>query len=445
MIKTKFRKIITEIPNKIYKETFDDLQKYEAQSMHGQLPVVWDRAKDFQVWDTYGNCWIDFTSTIFVANAGHANSYIKQAISQMLEKDLLHSYTFATEIRARYIKKLIKSIPRQFEKAFLLSSGTEATECAIKLMRMYAYKIGKRKPGIISFEDSMHGRTMGAQMIGGTKEARSWIGYEDPNIHRLDFPYPWRINEGLSGKQKFLQDIGQLKLKEIDFDKDIAGFMLEAYIGWGAVFYPEDYIQELFQFAKLHNILVCVDEIQGGFGRTGKLFAYQHYGIEPDLICCGKGMSSSLPLSAVLGRREIIDLPKVGSMSSTHSANPLSCAAGLANLEFLLEENLVKESERKGNILHSKLNEIKRRYKRRISYVLGKGLLAGVIFVDPETKKPDAEFATKVCNEAMKRGLLLVHTGRESIKIGPPLTIPDEALNEGIEVFEESIREAEND
>ena len=205
-VRTQFRQINTLIPVPESLPIIEDLARYEARSMHGQLPVVWDRAEDFQVWDKFGNCWIDFTSTIFVANTGHANPEVKSAIQQMLEKSLLHTYTFATEIRAKYLKKLIEFTPAQFEKAFLLSAGTEATECAMKLMRLYGRAAGKRKGGIISFEESMHGRTVGAQMLGGTPVLREWIGYEDPNIYRLPFPYPWVLQGGhggvLSGREK---------------------------------------------------------------------------------------------------------------------------------------------------------------------------------------------------------------------------------------------------
>ena len=444
-VRTRFRQINTPIPVPESLPILEDLAGYESRSMHGQLPVVWDRAEDFQVWDRFGNCWIDFTSTIFVTNVGHANPHVKNAIQQMLDGSLLHSYTFATEIRANYLKKLIEFTPAQFEKAFLLSAGTEATECAIKLMRLHGRAAGKRKGGIISFEESMHGRTMGAQMLGGTPALREWIGYEDPNIYRLPFPYPWVLENGdgglLSGREKFRRDVEELRARGIDFKRDICGFIIESYIGWGAVFFPRDYIQALAEFARENDILVAFDEIQGGFGRTGKLFAYQHYGIEPDLICCGKGMSSSLPLSAVLGKASIMDLPDVGSMSSTHSANPLSCAAGLANIEAIESLNLVSESKRKGEILFSRLAELQRRFRERIPYVLGKGSLAALILVDPTTGQPDAVTASKVCERAMQRGLLVVHTGRESIKLGPPVTIPDAALLEGLDVLAESIGE----
>jgi len=444
-VRTKFRQINTPIPVPESLPTLHDLARYESRSMHGQLPVVWDRAEDFQVWDRFGNCWIDFTSTIFVANAGHANPLVKKAIQQQLDNGLFHSYTFATEIRAQYLKKLVEFTPAQFQKAFLLSAGTEATECAVKLMRLHGQVVGKRQGGIISFEESMHGRTMGAQMLGGTPASRAWIGYADPNIHRLPVPYPWTLQREdgnrISGRERFHQDIDGLRSRGVNFKKDICGFIIESYIGWGAVFYPKDYMQALDEFAKENRILVAFDDIQGGFGRTGRLFAYQHYEVEPDLICCGKGITSSLPLSAVLGRASIMDLPDVGSMSSTHSANPLSCAAGLANIEAIESLNLISESRRKGEILFSKLDEVQMRFPERIAYVLGKGLLGALIVHDPASGRPDSDLATKVCERAMQKGLLLVHTGRESIKIGPPLTIPDAALLEGIGVLAESIEE----
>jgi len=445
-VESRFRQINNSFPNPADENVFSDLSKYEAQAMHGQLPIVWDKAKDFQVWDKHGNCWIDFTSTIFVANVGHANDRVKKYIQEVMDKDLLHSYTYATEIRAKYLKKLIEFVPDNFEKAFLLSSGTEATECALKLIKMWGANHGKSKGGIISFEHAMHGRTLGAQIVGGNEKGREWVGYEDPNVYRMEFPYPWNLideyGDKISGKEKFQKDISRLKEQGVDFDKDISGFILEAYIGWGAVMIPKDYVEELANFAREHKILVCVDEIQGGFGRSGKLFVYEHYGIKPDLICCGKGMSSSLPLSAVLGSKEIMDTPGIGSMSSTHSANPLCCAAGLANIEEIEEKGLVEESRRKGEILHRRLREIKNKYPKRISYIFGEGLLAGILIRNPMTGGPDGDFATKVCHNALNNGLLLVHTGRESIKIGPPLTISDEALIEGLDVFEECIEEA---
>jgi 4-aminobutyrate aminotransferase-like enzyme len=442
-VHTQFRRIQTPIPAPGTKEIFDALNEYESRSMHGQIPIVWDKAEDFSVWDHAGNRWIDFTSTIFVANAGHANPHIRAALLDIVEKDLLHSYTYATKIRAKYLEKLIKATPKQFEKAFLLSAGTEATECAVKLMHMDGQKKGRKRNVVVSFEGSMHGRTLAAVMMGGSPASRAWVGMEYSNFSRLNLPYFWELEEqGVSGEERFAQDIETLKSRGIDPTQDVCGFILESYVGWGAIFFPKDYVQAMSRFCKEHSILLTFDEIQAGFGRTGKLFAYEHYEVEPDLICCGKGMSSSLPLSGVLGSAEVMDLPDVGSMSSTHSANPLVCAAGLANLEFIEETNLVAQAERKGKLLHQALNRLKDRHPDRIKRVIGKGMVAAVIVVDPKTGAPDADTCNAVAEIAMQKGLILVHTGRESIKMGPPLTIPDEALLEGVDVLGEAFEQA---
>lgn len=444
LVNSKYRRIATLLPVAESLTILEDLEKYESRSMHGQLPIVWDRAIGFQVFDAYGNCWIDFTSTIFLANTGHSNPHVIEALQNLLDKKLLHTYTFANENRAKFLKKLIEFIPEPLEKAFLMSSGTEAIECAIKLMRMNGRKTHPAKPGIISFYGSMHGRTMGAEMLGGNQAKSDWIGYLDPNIYHLPFPYPWLVKEkdqsNYDWAEHFRNDLRNLQKNGLRIET-VAGFMIESYQGWGAIFYPKEYIQELVKFARENDILVAFDEIQAGIGRTGKLFTYEHYEVEPDLVCLGKGLSSSLPLSAVVGRKEIMDLPDIGSMSSTHSGNPLCCAAGIANLEVIESENLIQESARKGKILHKKLNELKNKYPERISYIFGKGLVAGVILKNPVTGEPDSEFASKVSERCMQKGLLVVHTGRESIKIGPPLIIPDEALLEGVAVLDEAIEE----
>jgi len=443
-VTTKYRTIRTAIPAPETLKILTNLEKYESHSMHGQLPVVWDRAEGFQVYDKCGNRWIDFTSTIFVANAGHANSQITRALQKMIDRKLLHTYTFAHQTRAEFLKKIIEITPLQFEKAFLLSAGTEATECAVKLMRMHGQTVDSDKRVIVSFRGAMHGRTMAAEMLKGDLGQSGWIGYQDPNIYHLPFPYPSGENSSSvtedDWQTRFHENMEELRAKGLKFD-NIAGFIVESYLGWGAIFYPPAYVKELVSFAKKHNSLVTFDEIQSGFGRTGKLFAYQHYGVQPDLVCLGKALSGSLPLSAVIGSKKIMDLPDFGSMSSTHSANPLSSAAGLANLEVLESENLIKESERKGEILHYRLSLLKEKYPDRISYIFGKGLLAALIFKDPKTGEPDSLFASRVCERAMQKGLLLVHTGRESIKIGPPLIVSDEALKEGLCVLNESIEE----
>jgi 4-aminobutyrate aminotransferase-like enzyme len=444
-IKTNYRCIQTALPVPQSLEIFEMLNRLESRSMHGQMPIVWDRAKDFQVFDKWGNYWIDFTSTIFVANAGHANNAIIQSLRGILDKDLLHTYTYASEVRAIFLQKLIEITPAEIEKAYLVSAGTEATETALKLMRLYAHDKNKKRPGIIAFDGSYHGRTMGAAQISSNSTQREWMGFEDPNVFHVPFPYPWDkhgnpVNE--NGIIRFEKDIQTLRSQGIDLKEDIGGIIFESYIGWAAAFFPVDYVQAWAVCAKDNDFLITFDEIQSGFARTGPLFAYQHYDVTPDIICCGKGISSSLPLAAVLGRAEILDLPDVGSMSSTHSANPLSCAAGLANLQEIERLSLVEKSTNKGKILHDRLNEMQRRHPDHISYILGEGMLASLIFQDLKTVNGAGLLASRICESAMRKGLLLVHTGRESIKIGPPLTIPEDALCEGLDVLDEILQES---
>lgn len=439
-VRTKNREIRTPIPSPGTETILSDLRKYESRSMQGQIPIVWDRAKDFSIYDRHGNKWIDFTSTIFVANVGHANSHVLDALREVMEKPLLHSYAYANELRTRYIRELIEFANGHFEKAFLLSAGTEATEASLKLMRMYGQKKGKRRPGIICIEGNWHGRTMGAQMMSGNTAQKEWVGYHDPNIHHIPFPYPWLSNT-VPGNDFLMAGIKALEETEIDIRKDICGFMLETCQGWGAVFYPRDFVQAIELMCNENDILLTFDEMQTGFARTGKRFGYEHYGVKPDLICCGKGMGSGVPLSGVLGSAEVMDLPEVGNMSSTHSANPMVCAAGIATLDEIKAKNLVVESARKGALLHDRLNGLKDKYPDYISMVLGKGMIAAILFKYSNKGRDGAWWASKVVERCMQKGLLMVYTGREAIKIGPPLTITNEALNEGIDVIDEVLAE----
>jgi 4-aminobutyrate aminotransferase-like enzyme len=437
---TKNRRIQTEIPAPGTQAILDRLGRLESQSMHGQLPIVWDRAENFNVFDHANNCWIDFTSTIFVANVGHSNPRIVAALKAALEKPLLSCYAYANDIRAQYLEKLLAFAGHPFEKAFLLSAGTEATEAAFKLMRMSGQKKSKRRKGVICIEGNWHGRTLAAQMMSSNLTQREWIGYQDPDIHHIPFPYPW-VLDGLTPEQFLDASLEKLAESGVDIAHDICGFMLETFQGWGAVFYPPEYVKAIESICRANGVMLTFDEMQAGFGRTGRAFGFQHYGVTPDLICCGKGMGGGMALSGVLGQAEIMDLPSVGNMSSTHSANPFACAAGLAVLDEIAAADLISESDRKGKILKQALNELHRKKDSRISSILGEGLIAAVLFRNPKTGAPDGPFATKVAELCMQKGLLVVHTGRESIKIGPPLTITDDALLEGIYVLAEAIEE----
>ena len=435
-IETIYRKIKTQLPVPQSIELLKKIENLETRAMHGQLPLIWDRAEGFQVYDKWGNIWLDFTSTIFVANSGHANKRIISGLKKLLEKPLLHTYTYLSTERLDYLDYLIKNTPPQFEKAFLLSAGTESTEVALKLMRMKGRIKHPRKVGIICFTGAYHGRTMGAQFMNGPSSERDWISYNDPNIYHLNFPYPWQIDDPEEFFEKEILNL--INKNNLNPSQDICGFMLETYQGWGAIFYPEKFVKAIYNFSKKYNILIAFDEMQAGFGRTGKLFGYQHYGIEPDILCCGKGASSGPPLSLVLGSKEIMDLPNIGSMSSTHSANPISCVAGHENMKALIEDGLIDRAYELGEIFHLKLNELKEKYNAHLKYVFGKGLVAALVFKNKKNE-PLSELCDKISELAFQRGLLVVHTGRESIKLAPPLNISKEALLEGVDVLNSCI------
>ena len=188
---TANRLILTKIPAPGTVEILNSLAAVESRSMHGQLPIVWDKAIGHSVFDIVGNKWIDFTSTIFVANVGHSNPAIINSVSDTISSPLLSCYAYSNKVRLEYLEALLGFAGHPFEKAFLLSAGTEATEAVLKLMRMHGQSIGKKRPGIITINGNWHGRTMGAQMLSSNPSQRAWIGYQDPNIHHIPFPYPW--------------------------------------------------------------------------------------------------------------------------------------------------------------------------------------------------------------------------------------------------------------
>ncbi len=439
-ISTKHRTIKTKIPTPGTKKLIQELEKIESRSMHGQLPIVWKKASDYNVFDISDNCWIDFTSTIFVANVGHSNPHLIDAIKSQIEAPLISCYAYANPVRAKYIRQLVDFAGKPFEKVFLLSAGTEATEAAFKLMRMHGQKKGKRRCGIICIENNWHGRTLGAQFMSGNSAQQEWIGYQDPDIHHIPFPYPWALN-GKSGEEFFADGLKNLTDQGIDIDADVCGFMLETFQGWGAIFYPKSFVQAIENICKRSDLILSFDEMQAGFGRTGKAFGFQHYGVTPDLIAVGKGMGGGVPLAGVLGRAEIMDLPTIGNMSSTHSANPLVCAAGMAVIDELVQTSLVDRAAEMGEVFRLALNSLREQFPDRISWVLGEGMIFALLFSDPVTRLPDPIFASRVAEKCMQKGLLVVHTGRESIKLGPPLNIPKNALLEGVDVLKEAVLE----
>jgi 4-aminobutyrate aminotransferase/diaminobutyrate-pyruvate transaminase/4-aminobutyrate aminotransferase/(S)-3-amino-2-methylpropionate transaminase len=439
-VRTKYRRIVTDFPVPESLPILQKLRQYEPLSMSGQPLVVWDRAEGIQVFDRWGNMWLDWSSGVLVTNAGHNHPRIRQAILDQVNHGLVHNYCFPSALRADLTEQLAAVAPEGLKKAFLLTTGAEACECAVKLARTHGRAVGgDRKITIVTFHNAFHGRTLGAQMVGGIPALKQWIVNLDKDMLQVPFPDGFRgPDTSFDGFLKAIEAQGHTP-------DQIAGVMTETYQGGNASFAPPEYIQRLRQWCDEHRVLLIMDEVQAAFGRTGTFWGFEHYGVVPDLICCGKGISSGLPISAVIGRPEIMDLYPPGSMTSTHTGNPVCVAAALASIRVILEENLVEHTRRMGEILQPELRRIGNRFRSRIGAVHGKGLVASLHIVKPGSIDPDPDLAFDIVRRAVEKGLLMfspVGYCGASVKISPPLVIQEEPLRESIAVIEEVLEEA---
>ncbi len=438
-VETALRRIVTPIPAPESIPLLQKLHRLEPVAMQGQPPVLWHRAEGFQVYDPYGNCWIDWSSGVLVANAGHGRREIIDAVVSQAESGLLHNYCFPSAIRLQLVERLSSLLPDPLKKVFLLTTGSETVECAIKLCRTHGVKVGGRgKNIIVSFDKAFHGRTLGAQQAGGIPSLKEWIVNLDKGFVQVPFPDGFRTPD--ISFDFFLKSLAEAGIEA----SNVAGVILETYQGGSAAFAPPEYMKALRQWTRGHKALLVCDEVQAGFGRTGTMWGFEHYGIVPDLVALGKGISSSLPIGAVAGPAEIMDLHPPGSMTSTHTGNPVCCAAALASIELTIKEDLPRRAKENGALLHDRLRALARRFPQ-IGRVDGKGLVAGVACVRPGTKEPDGALALDVVRRSIEKGVLMfspVGFGSATVKICPPLVITAEAIEESAGVFAEAFAES---
>src|SRR3954469_22259502 len=438
-IRTQFRHISTKLPVPESIPILQKLHEFEPRAMRGQPPVVWDRAEGFQVYDAWGNCWIDWTSGVLIANAGHGRPEIADAIARQASSHLLTSFSFANEPRARLVERLTSLLPEPLKKVFLYSVGSEAIECALKLCRTYGVKSGGRKKHVIvSYQNGFHGRTLGAQLAGGIPELKQWIVNLDPGFVQVPFPDGFRTPD--TGFDRFERSLREQGIEP----QNVAGVILETYQGGSSAFAPVPYMRSLRQWCSGHKALLICDEIQAGFGRTGTLWGFEHYGIVPALAVFGKGISGPLPMAAVAGRPDVLDQYPPLSMTSSHAGNPVCCAAALASVDLVVNERLADRARATGAVLHRKLHAMAARYPQ-IGCVAGKGLVAGLACVRPRSTDPDPDLAFDVVRRAMHKGVLMfapVGFGGATVKISPPLVIPEDAMIESVDALEEAFAES---
>jgi len=286
-------------------------------------------------------------------------------------------------------------------------------------------------------------------MIGGIPQLKQWIGHIDPSIYIMPFPNCYRCPCGKLNYENCDEECFSLieqRLYEMKVKPgEICAVITESYQGGEALFAPKDYIQLLSEWCRKYEILLVFDEVQSGFGRTGKWFAFEHYDVLPNLIACGKGITSSLPLSCVIGESRLLDLFQPGEMTSTHAANPVCSAAAIANIQVLINENLVEKANELGQTMFHELKKIWDLFPDRIGYVQGAGLVWAMNIVKNGTKESDPELALDVVHRSIRKGLLItspIGPDNATIKIKPPLTITESAIQDGALAFSEAIGES---
>jgi 4-aminobutyrate aminotransferase/(S)-3-amino-2-methylpropionate transaminase len=401
------------------------------------LAVYAERAQNAELWDVEGRRYVDFASGIAVVNTGHVHPHVKAAMAAQLEK-ITHGCFQVTPYES-YIalaEALNKLAPGPTpKKTIFLSTGAEAVENAIKIAR-YA----TRRSAVIAFSGGFHGRTLGCiALTGKVQPYKAGFGPMLPEVFHVPFPMAYH---GVSAEDSFAA-IDQLFKADVDPAR-VAAFIIEPVQGEGGFYIaPPQFLRDLRALCDRHGILLIADEIQTGFGRTGKTFAIEHAGVEPDLMTVAKSIAGGVPLSAVIGKAEIMDAPVVGGLGGTFAGSPLACAAGLAVLEVLEREKLNERSELLGARIAARLKTLQSKFTC-IGDVRALGMMVAMELVkNRRADAPDAELTKALVQAAGRRGLILLSCGIYSnvIRILAPLTIPEAHLEEGLGLLEQALAE----
>jgi 4-aminobutyrate aminotransferase len=403
--------------------------------------LVWARAQGSDVYDLDGRRYVDFSSGVLVTNVGHSHPVVVAAIQRQAES-LLNCYLSPHPLRAEVAARLVALTPQPLKKVLLLTTGAEAVEAAVKLARR-----ATGKSEIVGFQGAFHGRTYMAMTVGGLGAVKSGFGPLVGGVLHAPYPYPYRCDQasapGHDCAEHCLEALDRILAAESA--NDIAAVVLEPYLGaGGSIVAPVGFVRGLRERCDRLGALLILDEVQSGFGRTGTMFAYEQWGIVPDVLVLGKGIASGVPMSAVIARSDLAaSLPR-GSLSSTYGGNPLACAAALATLDVIAEERLVERSARLGTRLIDRLRSVADEIPL-IGDVRGMGLAIGIELVrDPVSKEPAAEEARRVVARALEKGLVLIPPIGllgNVIRIAPPLSIPDETLEAGTTILIDALRE----
>lgn len=423
------------LPGPKGKELLQMWHRYEADAVGYQAPVVWKKASGCVVEDVDGNTYIDWTSGVLVTNVGHCHPELVSAMNRA-SGELLNNYECANTYRIEAARRLVGALPPHLDRCFFLSTGSEAIEAALRL--------AKRKTGkfeILGFEGGFHGRTPGGAAAGGMPGPKRHYGPALPGFMRAPYPNPYRDEQGLCrDAPEFRPYFDYLDyMISANSTGALAAVIAEPYQGAaGFIFPPDGWLKRLEQWAHDRDILFILDEVQSSYGRTGKMWAMDHEGLQPDIVALGKGIGSGAPVSAVCSGSDIFSCLAKGEMSSTLGGNPVASAAAVAVLDIFEKEPLVENSASTGRYMKEKLSAMKETCPH-LGCVRGKGLVMGLELVkDVRSKTPAPELIRPVIDSCAENGLLVGAVGMfgNVIRVAPPLTISKEQADESLSIME---------
>jgi len=429
-----------DIPGPKSRELLARRQEFVARGIASTMNVFAAKADGAIIEDVDGNRYIDFAGGIGVMNIGHTRPEVTRAIAEQAAK-FTHT-CFSVMMYEPYIalaERLVKLTPGEFpKKAIFFNSGAEAVENAVKIARW-----ATGRPAIIVFDNAFHGRTlMTMTMTSKVQPYKYRFGPYAPEVYRAPYPYPYRMNMTPQEATAFcIQELERMFVGEVAPDQ-VAAVIIEPVQGEGGFMVaPPGFLRALKAVCEKYNILFVADEIQSGFCRTGRMFAVEHDGVEPDLMIIAKSMGAGMPISGVVGRAEIMDAPSPGTLGGTYSGNPVACAAALAVLDLYEKEDLAARSREIGHVITQRFLKLQESFPM-IGDVRGLGgMVAMELVKDRTTKEPDSHAASDTLAAAHHRGLVLIKAGMYDnvLRVLVPLCVTDEQLNRGLDIFEDAI------
>lgn len=436
-----YPEIKTPLPGPKAKALIDRDPKSASPSYIKCYPLAVDRGEGNWIYDLDGNRFLDLMSGIAVCSTGHAHPKVVKAIQEASEKFLHLCLTdFYYDLGTRLSEKLCSYLPGMGpKKVFLTNSGTEAVEGAMKLARFHT-----RRPNFIAFKGGFHGRTYGSISLNGSKATqRAFFSPMVPGVFHAPYPNPYRCPSACAAAvcntNCMCTDYIEKELFKHYLDpKEVAAIVIEPILGEGGyVVAPKAFLQKLRAICDKHGILLVFDEVQCGVGRTGSMYAADHFGVYPDILLTAKGIASGMPIGAIVAKESVMTWTK-GSHGSTYAGNPVCCAAALATLEIV--EGLMPQVKRVGDYMLNSLRKLQQKHKV-IGDVRGVGLMIGAEFIHPDTKEPASEYVNELEQLGFKKGLLMLSCGKSTIRFAPPLIFTEYEVDVAMKILDECLTE----